>query len=64
MTGLYALRNSILLGWAGADRFYLGYKRMGFVKLFTLGLLGIWWIADVVLLVGNRIPDAAGRPLE
>jgi TM2 domain-containing membrane protein YozV len=55
---------SLLLGWLGADRFYLGYTRMGVLKLVTLGLLGFWWIFDLLLLLANKIPDAAGRPLE
>jgi TM2 domain-containing membrane protein YozV len=59
-----ALLLSLLLGWLGADRFYLGYTRMGVLKLVTLGLLGFWWIFDLLLLLANKIPDAAGRPLE
>jgi TM2 domain-containing membrane protein YozV len=59
-----ALLLSLLLGWLGADRFYLGYTRMGVLKLVTLGLFGFWWIFDLLLLLANKIPDAAGRPLE
>lgn len=55
---------SLLGGWLGLDRFYLGYPRMGVLKLLTLGLCGFWWILDVILLLANKIPDAAGRPLE
>ncbi len=59
-----ALLLSLLFGWLGLDRFYLGYRRMGILKLLTLGLLGVWWILDFILLLGDKIPDAAGRPLE
>jgi hypothetical protein len=55
---------SIALGFLGADRFYLGYKRMGIVKLLTLGMFGLWWILDALFLLIGLIPDAAGRPLE
>jgi hypothetical protein len=56
-----AVMLSVFLGFLGADRFYLGYRRMFLLKLFTLGLLGIWWILDAFLMVGGQIPDAAGR---
>jgi hypothetical protein len=59
-----ALLFGILFGWLGIDRFYLGYKRMGILKLLTFGLLGIWWVLDILLLLGKSVPDAAGRPLE
>lgn len=55
---------SILFGFLGADRFYLGYTRMGAVKLLTLGMFGVWWLLDAVLLLIGQIPDAAGRPLD
>jgi hypothetical protein len=59
-----ALLLSLLFGWLGLDRFYLGYRRMGILKLLTLGVCGFWWFLDFLLLLGNKIPDAAGRALE
>lgn len=58
-----AVMLSLVGGLLGLDRFYLGYKRMGILKLCTLGLLGIWWVLDAVALMRNAVPDAAGRPL-
>ena len=54
---------SLLLGWLGLDRLYLGYSRLWILKLVTLGLFGIWWILDLVLIATGKVPDAAGRPL-
>jgi hypothetical protein len=59
-----ALLLALFFGWLGLDRFYLKYTSMGVLKLLTLGLFGFWWILDFILLLGNKIPDAAGRPLE
>lgn len=58
-----ALVRGLFTGWLGLDRFYLGYSRMGILKLCTLGLFGLWWLFDVLALLKNDIPDAAGRPL-
>lgn len=46
---------SQFLGVVGADRFYLGYKNKGFLKLFTLGGFGVWWVLDQILLISNRL---------
>lgn len=59
-----ALVRGLFFGWLGLDRFYLGYRRMGYLKLFTIGLFGLWWLLDLLLLIGKKIPDAAGRPTE
>lgn len=46
---------SILLGWAGADRFYVGHTGLGLLKLFTLSFYGIWWIIDIILFATKNI---------
>lgn len=58
-----ALGLSVVLGLIGIDRLYLGYRRMFLIKALTLGLFGIWWILDIVLLLFGALPDAAGRSL-
>jgi len=50
-----ALILSILLGFLGIDRFYMGHVGLGVLKLLltilTLGILGwIWWLIDVILI--------------
>lgn len=51
---------SLFLGFLGADRFYLGYGLLGPLKFLTLGGYGIWWVADVGLLLAGRMKDANG----
>jgi TM2 domain-containing membrane protein YozV len=54
---------SFLLGWAGADRFYLHQFVLGGLKLFTFGGLFIWWLIDFILLLVGQMADADGRKL-
>jgi hypothetical protein len=59
-TWLFAL----LLGFWGADRFYLGKIGTAIAKLLTLGGLGVWVLVDVILVLVGAQRDREGRRLE
>lgn len=52
-----------LLGWCGADRFYLGQTGLGVLKLVTCGGGGLWWAIDMILQALGAVNDAQGKPL-
>lgn len=59
---------SILLGWIGAGRFYLGYPGLGILQIVLTLLTGIggaiWGIIDgILILTGSINTDADGVPL-
>ena len=41
-----------IFGFLGAHRFYFGRPVSGTIYLFTLGLLGIGWLIDLLLMPG------------
>jgi hypothetical protein len=58
-----ALILSLFVGWFGIDRFYLGRIGTGILKLLTLGLFGVWWLIDIILIATDNLKDSEGRPL-
>lgn len=54
---------SILVGYLGVDRFYLGRGGLGFVKLISLGGGGLWWIIDIIVIATKSARDGSGRPV-
>jgi len=54
---------SLLLGWLGVDRFYLGKIGTGIAKLLTLGGLGFWSLADLIVTLAGKQTDKNRRPL-
>lgn len=41
----------LFFGYFGAHKFYEGNKKMGLIYLFTAGLLGFGWFADIFIIL-------------
>lgn len=51
------------MGTLGIDRFYLGHRSMGLMKLITFGGFGMWVVMDFILIILNSIKDSNGKEL-
>ncbi len=56
-----ALILTLLLGFVGAHRFYVGRTGTALGMLFTLGGLGIWWLIDIVIVASGQLKDNEGK---
>lgn len=54
---------TLLFGWTGYWRFKNGQKVLGFVWLFTFGLLCIGWLIDLITVV-TSMPDFHSSPYQ
>lgn len=59
-----ALILCIFLGYIGAHKFYVGENGMGIIYLFTMGLFGIGWLIDIILIAAGSFKDESGLPLK
>lgn len=58
-----ALLLCIFLGGLGVHRFYVGKIGTGIIYLFTVGLLGIGWIIDIIMIAVGSFRDQYDLPL-
>ena len=49
-----------LIGMFGAHRFYAGKIGTGILQILTVGGLGFWWLADLILLATGQFKDGDG----
>ena len=52
---------SLFLGGLGVDRFLVGDKRAGILKLLTGGGLFIWWLIDLFTIASGKFIDSDGK---
>ncbi len=52
------------LGYFGVHKFYVGKPDSGKLYLCTLGLFGMGWILDMVLILMGSFKDGDGLPLK
>jgi TM2 domain-containing membrane protein YozV len=50
-----------ILGPFGAHRFYVGKNGTGMLMLASVGGLGVWYVYDLITIVGGSFRDASGK---
>jgi TM2 domain-containing membrane protein YozV len=54
---------SLMWGFLGVDRFYLGKYGTGLLKLITIGGLGFWALIDFSSILSGRMRDREGNKM-
>lgn len=54
---------SFALGIYGAHRFYAGKIGSGILYLCTVGLFGIGWLVDLIMILAGQFKDRDGLPI-
>ena len=54
---------SLMWGFVGVDRMYLGKYITGFLKLITLGGFGLWALVDFSNILSGRMRDREGNKM-
>lgn len=54
---------SFMWGIFGVDRMYLGKWGTGFLKLITIGGLGVWALVDITSIMAGKMRDKQGREM-
>ena len=60
---LVAVLLCVFLGVFGAHRFYAGRIGTGILWLFTLGILGLGMLYDLILIIAGEFRDDLGRKI-
>ena len=51
----------IFTGFVGGHRFFVGKHGTGILMACTLGGLGLWWLADLIIVGTGEFTDDEGR---
>ena len=51
----------LFLGWFGAHRFYVGKIGTGILMIITFGGLGVWYVADLIMVICGAFKDKDGK---
>ena len=58
---LVAVLLCFFLGWFGAHRFYVGKIGTGILMIITFGGLGVWYVADLIMVICGVFRDKDGK---
>jgi len=58
-----ALIFAVVGGFLALDRFYLGHRTLGLLKLFSFGGFGLWVVVDFILIMLNSLKDSDGNEM-